>query len=112
MTFYGCDNLNNIVVDKNNDGIISDGSEVSIFLKKSENIVKNGLCTDSEYNEILEYCPREITTRGGKITIGTKELIPNESKQKQHLEEFNAEIDRELKSRNLDKTSENVGKVL
>lgn len=99
------------VVDVNNDGMISNGNEVSIFLDKSKSIQENGLCSDEEYSEILAYCPRELMTRGGKIRTGTKEPIPNEESKKQYLEDLNRQIDDVLKEKSLEKTPENIEKA-
>lgn len=96
------------VVDNNNDGVINNGNEISIFLEKSQNLVSVGLCSEAEYSEILGYCPREVNTRGGKLQIGTQEYVPNEKAQQAYVEKLKSEVDQELEAKNLEKTPENI----
>ncbi len=98
------------IVDKNNDGIINN-DEVSVFIQKSQKILELELCNSSEFGDILRFCPREVSTRGGKVQIGTKEYTPNPEAQKAYLEELNSEIKKELETRNLENTPENVSMV-
>lgn len=101
------------IVDKNNDGIINNGTEVSVFLKKAENIKENGLCSEDDYRKILDYCPRETTiTNGNKVIQGTKEYEPNEIRQNEYKAELEKLIDDELKNKGLEKNAENISKAI
>lgn len=98
--------------DNNNDGTISNGSEVSVFLNKSKAVKDNGLCSEDEYINILNYCPRELkTVDGDKVQIGNKEGIVDAELKKQYLAELNAHIDNILKEKSLEKTPENIEKA-
>lgn len=99
-------------IDGNNDGVISNGSEVSVFLAKSKDVVETGLCSEAEYTKILGYCPREISIRGEKTTIGTLEYEANEKAQNAYLESLKLEVTKELEARNLEQTADNVSLVM
>lgn len=101
-----------IIADSNNNGVINDGREISIFLEKVDDIVRNGLCSDEEYREILSFCPREVETKKGVIQIGVKEYTHNQKAQEFYFEQFEIDIDNELKDRNLEKTPENIAIVV
>ena len=99
------------IVDANNDGTISNGSEVSIFINKSKSIKDNGLCTEDEYIDILSFCPRELETKDGTIIVGNKEPIVNTEAKKQYLEDLNKQINDILKEKSLENTPENIKKA-
>ena len=99
--------------DNNNDGTISNGSEVSIFLNKSKAVKDNGLCTNDEYLDILNFCPRELkTVDGAKVQIGNKEAVIDAESKKQYFEELNSQIENILNEKSLDKTPENVERAI
>lgn len=101
------------IVDKNNDGVISNGAEISVFMQKAENIKEHGLCSEEDYREILNFCPRETTIANGqKVQQGTDKYEPNEAKQNEYKAELNKLVDEELKNKGLEKNSENITKAI
>ena len=97
------------IIDNNNDGIINNGNETSIFLKRAEELLNNGLCTEKEYLDIEKYCPHYNYTRGGaKLTQGTLDTRHDEKAQEQYKCELNKEINEILTRKGLNKSEANM----
>lgn len=101
------------IVDSNNDGIINNGNETSIFLKRAEELLNNGLCTESEYSDIEKFCPHDTYIRGSaKLAQGTENTKHNAQAQQQYKNELSKEIDNALLRKGLDKNENNIKIVL
>lgn len=97
------------IIDNNNDGIINNGNETSIFLKRAEELLNNGLCTEKEYLDIEKYCPHDNYTRGGaKLTQGTLDTRHDKKAQEQYKCELNKEINEILTRKGLNKSEANI----
>lgn len=90
-----------IIIDDGN-GIIQD-EEISVFLDKVKQlgIIDAGLCSQIEYSEILNYNFTE-----------TKTVQKNNDIQQNYITEYEAEIEKELNKRNLERTDENVKNII
>lgn len=100
------------IADTNNDAVINGDKEVSIFLEKSKSIKDNGLCTDDEYDKLVQSFPREVNVGNTKMTVGGNNAPIDEVAQEQYKKEIDDLVNKTLSERGLENTPENYQKAI
>lgn len=85
-----------VISDIDNNGIINDGKEASIFIEKSRRLLNNELITSSEYKDVF------------KSSLVKK----TDTYQSEYKKDLDKQIDEELKRKLLPNTLENMNKAV